>query len=413
MRTEEPRARSWLTTLTAAGRGAIGVVAVWGPGALAAADAAFRPARGPSLAATRPGRPRLGRVGRGLGDEVVAVVLDESPPSVEIQCHGGAVALALVIEALQAAGAEAVEPARWAERQAGSPLRAAALVDLASAPTVRAASILLDQAGGALDREIEQLRQGLVGGAASGALEGLDRLIERGRIGVKLLPGWRVVIRGRPNVGKSRLLNALAGYQRAIVDPTPGTTRDVVTVVAAFDGWPVQLIDTAGIRAAEDDLEQAGIERAAQQAEAADLVLLVLDRSEPLREEDHELLSGASAASAPAMLVANKADLPAAWAPEDPALAGPPIQVVSAECGEGLDGLIPAIVERLVPKPTAPGAGVPFRPEQLEFLRAAAHALARGDVTEALTALPRVGAVELARGAREGIIPPSRAPRAC
>ena len=131
----------------------------------------------------------------------------------------------------------------------------------------------------------------------------------RGQVGVRLTTGWRVVIAGRPNVGKSRLLNALAGYQRAIVDPTPGTTRDLVTALTAFDGWPVELVDTAGVRETDDAIERSGIDRTLRQTETADLVLKVLDRSEPLQVDDRTLMSGPG----PALLVAGKADLPPAW----------------------------------------------------------------------------------------------------
>lgn len=365
-----------MTTLTAHGRGAIGVVAVWGPGAVDVVDAAFRPARGGPLAATPPGRPRLGRIGRGLGDEVVAVVLEADRPSVEVQCHGGPTAIALVVEALQRAGAEPAEPARWAEHRAGSPIQAEALVDLARAETVRAATILLDQSQGALDRALDELAAALGHEPATAVLERLERLIARGRVGTRLTAGWRVVIRGRPNVGKSRLLNALAGYQRAIVDPTPGTTRDVVTVAAAFDGWPVQLIDTAGVRETEDELERAGIERAEHHAASADVVLQVLDRSEPLADEDRVLLLTPSVV--PTIPVANKSDLPPAWGEGELSAAGRVAVTVSAERGDGLDELMDAVVATLIPDPPPAGAGVPFRPRHVERLREAADGLRRG-----------------------------------
>ena len=135
-----------------------------------------------------------------------------------------------------------------------------------------------------------------------------------------------MVIAGRPNVGKSRLLNALAGYQRAIVDPTPGTTRDLVTALTAFDGWPVELVDTAGVRETDNAIERSGIDRTLRQTETADLVLKVLDRSEPLQVDDRTLMSG----SGPALLLASKADLPPAWELCEAAAAAS-ILAVSAE----------------------------------------------------------------------------------
>src|SRR5262249_43718 len=146
---------------------------------------------------------------------------------------------------------------------------------------------------------------------------------------------------------KSRLFNALAGFARAIVDPTPGVTRDVVTVRTALGGWPVELADTAGLRPTGDAIENLGIDQARREQASADLVLLVLDRSEPLRVEDRELID----ARAGALLVANKADLTPAWDPHELTREGASIATVSAEWGEGIAELIAAIVGRLVPDP--------------------------------------------------------------
>jgi len=378
----DPHSRTFLTILTPPGRGAVAVVRVWGRGAVAVGDVVFRPARGSGLAGTKAGRLRLGRIGRGLGDEVVAVVIAEDPPVVEIQCHGGSAAVDLVVEALADAGAQLAEPALWAEQTGESSIRAAALLDLTQAPTVRTAEILLEQAQGALDCELARLIEEMRG-LRHLALEHLDRLIARSQVGMRLVHGWRVVIAGRPNVGKSRLLNALAGYQRAIVDSTPGTTRDLVTALTAFDGWPVELVDTAGVRETDDAIERSGIDRTLQQTATADLVLPLLDRSEPLRDEDHVLIGRPG----PSLLVATKADLPAAWEPSDPTLAGRRIRVVSAQRGDGLDELIAAIVAALVPNPPEPATGVPFRRPHLDRLERGRAALEGGNCELAIQSL--------------------------
>ncbi len=324
------------SVLTPQGRGAIAVLRVWGRGAIEVADAVFRPARSPALGLTEPGRLRLGRIGQGLGDEVVAVVIakDLHLPEVEIQCHGGSAAVNLVAEAFLEAGARLVDQEVWVAHASESPIKAAALLELTRAPTVRTAEILLEQTQGALEDELARLIKE-IRGPRQVAIEHLDGLIARGQVGLRLITGWRVVIAGRPNVGKSRLLNALAGYERAIVDPTPGTTRDLVTVLASFDGWPIELVDTAGVRETDDAIERAGIDQTLWQTETADLVLWLLDRSEPLRDDDHVLLSRPG----PSLLVATKADLPACWELSDLAPRDKPHCLVSAERGDGIEAL--------------------------------------------------------------------------
>ncbi|AMV37556.1 GTPase [Planctomyces sp. SH-PL62] len=366
--------------LTPTGRGAVAVVRVWGPGALEAADAAFRPAYGKNLAATPPRRPRFGRLGAGLGDEVVAVVLDGEPGGVEIQCHGGSAAVAMVVDALIERGARAVEPSSFLDASTPSLIEAAAWRDLAGAGTLRTAEILLEQAQGALDREVDALLAGIAAEDPQ-TKSRLDALMERGRVGLRLVEGWRVVIAGRPNVGKSRLLNAMAGYSRAIVSPTPGTTRDAVTIRTAFDGWPVELVDTAGVREADDLVERFGVERALRERARADLTLHVVDRSQPLEDADRT-----GSTDGPTLIVASKADLPAAWSPTE-AFGPSPIVVVSAETGTGLDELDSAIARTLVPHPPDPGAAVPFRAEHRDALAAARDALEAGDAQAAVQAL--------------------------
>ena len=200
------------------------------------------------------------------------------------------------------------------------------------------AEILLDQAQGALRGELVRLGDSIAD-EPDRALAELETLIGRARVGLRLLDGWRVVIAGRPNVGKSRLFNALVGFARAIVDPTPGTTRDVVSVNAVFGGWPVDLADTAGLREAFDPVESIGIERSRREQEQADLILLVLDRSLPLQSIDRELI----AANSEAILAVNKSDLPPAWHVGDLSLQSRAIVTVSAETGDGLAALIETI----------------------------------------------------------------------
>jgi tRNA modification GTPase len=375
-RDERSAGLTYVIRLTAEGRGAIAVVRLWGPKAVEIAAAAFRPNQGSPLAPDTAGRLRLGRIGQGAGDEVVAIVLEARVPTVEIHCHGGTAAVALVVDALEAAGATRGDSARLAgaARASADSLASLALLDLARAPTIRTAEILLDQVNGALRQELE-LILGATDERPALALAGLHALVHRSDVGLRLLSGWNVVIAGRPNVGKSRLLNALAGFPRAIVDSAPGTTRDVVSHLTSFGGWPVVLADTAGQRASHDAIENLGIDRARHEQAAADLVLLVLDRSEPLQQIDRELI----ATNRDALLVANKSDLPPAWCAGDLIQGGPEIVTVSAERGNGISSLIAAIATALVPEPPRPGDAVPFRTRQRDLIVQARSSLLAGD----------------------------------
>jgi tRNA modification GTPase len=359
------------------------VIRVWGPKAIDIVDAAFRPHRGTPLACTTAGRLRVGKIGQGSGDEVVAVVISAEPPTVEIQCHGGSAAVAMVQDALQAAGAAWFSSSVLAkDEEASGDLRDQALDDLARAPTVRTAEILLDQAQGALSDEGARLIHEIDHDPAK-VLADLDLLLERADVGLRLLSGWKVVIGGRPNVGKSRLLNALAGFPRAIVDSSPGTTRDVVRNLVSFAGWPVELADTAGLRGTDDLVESLGIERSLREQEHADLMLLVLDRSEPLLPIDRELI----ATRMRALLVANKSDLPPAWTAAALERDIGPVVVISAERGDGISNLIAAITDRLVPTPPPAASAVPFRAAHVELLTRARECLASGDRAAALQVL--------------------------
>jgi tRNA modification GTPase len=195
-------------------------------------------------------------------------------------------------------------------------------------------------------------------------------------LGWHLTQPWRVAVAGAPNVGKSSLVNALAGYQRAVVTPIVGTTRDLVTTAIALEGWPVELTDSAGLRGTGESLEAEGVRRAERAASDADLCVWVLDGSTRDPLWPHPNL-------ARVLLVVNKADLPAAWDPTGAAGA----TVVSATTRAGLDVLCRRIAERLVPSPPAAGAAVPFSEPIISQIAAARAALRRGDATGATECL--------------------------
>lgn len=347
--------------LTPQGRGAVAVIAVQGPLAEAAVDQHFLPANNRPLAAQKLQRILFGRWQHAAGEEVV--VCHRAVGSVEIHCHGGIAAPEAVCSSLLAAGCAQIDWQEACATHATDPIVAAARQALARAITERTAAILMDQLRGALSStmaEAETLATSPRTKDRARARQLLAVLLERAAVGRHLVQPWKVVVAGPPNVGKSSLLNALAGYARAIVFDQPGTTRDLVTVQIALDGWPIELTDTAGLRTTSDPLEAAGVERAESKRTTADLVLLVFDRSLPWTPSDAALV----ASTGRALLIHNKADLPPHPTPRPPGLA------LSATTGQGLPELQTAIIQQLVPQPPSPGDAVPFEDSQQAQLHA-------------------------------------------
>jgi tRNA modification GTPase len=343
-----------LTILTPPGKAAIATLAVRGPLAWAVARTLFQPPNGALPDAPTPGRFRFGKLG---GDEVILAVKESTPtPSLEIHCHGGVVVVRMIAELFTERGVRSVP---WQEFVTDSaPIQEL----LANAPTARAAAILLDQWQGAWDACMRSIE-------ATNADQRLQRLRDLIPLGRHLVEPWKVVIAGAPNVGKSSLINALAGYTRSIVSPIPGTTRDVVTLQGAIDGWPVELTDTAGIRLADSALENEGIARARTAVGAADLRIWLLNGSAPpvLPDELDRCI-----------YVINQCDLPAGW-DWDRFMNAPRI---SAQTRMGIEELCEVISQRLVPAPPLPGEAVPCLPEQVEWVRTAMASRPRETASE-------------------------------
>jgi tRNA modification GTPase len=316
------------------------------------------------LADFPPGRLVVGQFGPGSAAGGTPVPPEEvvlnrhSDSAIELHCHGGLAAVARIEEMLVSGGCRRVSWQEWTANQEADPFAAAARLALAEARTTRSAAILLDQYRGALRGAMEQIEASLQAGANQAARQQIEALLAHAATGSHLTRPWRVVLAGRPNVGKSSLINAIAGYQRAIVHSTPGTTRDVVSLETAIDGWPVEISDTAGLREPGEEIERAGLDLARQKILAADLVVLVFDNSLPWSEQDQALVESYPTA----LRVYNKSDLPRApscgWQP--------PGLELSAMYSAGIDALCHEIAGRLVPHPPPPGAAVPFEPEQIE-----------------------------------------------
>lgn len=362
--------------LTPPGRGAIAVLAVEGAGAEGVLRQIVASRHG--VADMPVGGILVGRLGGASGEEVVVARLE--PLRWELSCHGGTAAVEVALQRCEAAGARRVEPAAWIEAHAADRLMAEAAEDLAAAPTLRTAALLLDQQQGALARALDALGHSIRQGDAPRAARLLAELLERAPLGLRLTRAWRVALIGRPNVGKSSLLNALAGYERAVTHHQPGTTRDVLTVQAALEGWPIELADTAGQRVAADLLEAAGTALARAAARQCDLVVLVSDGSQPWSRVD----DGLASEFAEALVVHNKCDLPAGAGPRPAGIA------TSATRGLGIDRLAASIVARFTSLVPQPGAAIPFRAAHVAALRDAQKALAAGDWDSARVALHRL-----------------------
>ena len=377
--------------LTPVGRGAVAVVVAEGEAALAAIDASFVAANGRSIRQQRPERIVFGHWTSGAHREEVVVVRDVGS-GVEVHCHGGVAAAERILAAFASAGCVVETWQSRLERMAASTIEAEADAALARCTTRRAASILLVQREGALRREVDAIRDDLASDQRESVAKRIEALLARASLGLHLAEPWRVAIAGRPNVGKSSLMNALVGYQRAIVFDQPGTTRDVLTAETAIDGWPVRLADAAGIRETDDELEAEGVLRARQQLAQADLTLWLLDGSQlagdPLETMNLQWreATGHPVASSQVLAVVNKVDLlPAQYADTD----AEGVQFVSALTGAGLAELIASIGRALVPAAPQDEA-VPFTPRQVELLAAARATIIAGHLNEAAEALSRL-----------------------
>lgn len=352
---------------TPPGRGGVGIVRLSGPEASEIGARLFdRPLRDRRLVHGRIIDPADG----SLIDQALAVLM-RAPRTytredvVELQCHGGPVVLRRVLAAALALGARAAEPGEFTLRAFLSGrldlAQAEAVAATISAQTDAAQRLAASGLEGDLSRRLTEPRAALVRILAyisaradfpdedvpaedlrprlAAARQALAQLAASASTGAVYREGVRTAIIGRPNVGKSSLLNRLVRRERAIVTDIPGTTRDVIEETVSIDGVPLVLIDTAGINNTTDPVERLGIERSRAALAQADLVLLVLDGSCPLTSDDLALVEAARARRA--IAVVNKSDLPAAADTETLPL---PAVRVSARTGDGTEALVAAIL---------------------------------------------------------------------
>ena len=368
---------------TAPGAGAIAIVRVSGPGTYALADRFFRCAT-PLPSARLPGTFAHGQIvdpgTREVLDDALLLIFRAphsytGEDSVEIQCHGGSQAAQRILDALLSSGARQAEPGEFTKRAFLNDkldlTQAEAVLDLIHARSERAARLATAQLEDALGLRIRSLYDSLLAVAAdieamldfpddelpqsvpkeiatrlSAISAEIQSLLNTWHEGHVLREGARIVIAGAPNVGKSTLLNALAGRDRAIVSPHPGTTRDTIEEAVTLQGYPLQLVDTAGLRDAPCEIEQEGIRRTRRALSQADLCLCLVDASRPLSAAEQAFL--ATHDPQKVIVLLNKIDLGQVVFPQD--LPKFDSLAISLRNSPSLDPMIEKIIKNVVRK---------------------------------------------------------------
>lgn len=360
---------------TAMGSAGIGIIRISGTDAFAVLEKVFRPKNEKKVMSEQPGYTvhyGMAVDGEQVLDEVL-VMLMRGPHSytaedtAEIDCHGGRLVMQKILEVVLKNGARAAEPGEFTKRAFLNGRmdlsQAEAVMDLIQSKNEMALKSSLAQLKGNVRQEIEKLRAQILyemafveaalddpehislDGYSEELLEKMrgiaaevERLLKSSESGRMLKEGIKTVILGKPNAGKSSLLNVLLGEERAIVTEIAGTTRDVLEEQLQLGEVSLQLLDTAGIRSTEDVVEQIGVERARKQAEDADLILYVADSSRVLDESDEEILKLLEGKKA--LVLLNKSDLDPVITPQIMReRTGHPVLVISAKEGAGIQEL--------------------------------------------------------------------------
>lgn len=396
---------------------AIGIIRLSGSDALKITDALFHPYSGKPMSESPDRKLVYGEL-RDRGGELLDVCLctvSRAPNSytgedtAELQCHGSPVVMRAALDEIFALGGRQAAPGEFTKRAFTNGrmelCRAEAVVDIIDAESIEAAKNAAGQLTGAVEKKIEAVYSSLAdisshfhavldypdediedftiqryASQLRGAETSLSALLATFSRGKLMNTGIPAVIAGKPNAGKSSLLNALLGYERAIVTKIPGTTRDTIEEKLKIGSVLLKLIDTAGIRETTDEVERLGVERSRRAMESAELVIAVIDGSGSLSDEDYEIIREAEKAPH-GIIVLSKSDLGSSAVLPGTALRA---VSVSAVTGDGLDGLERAISD-MFPLPSVPAGEIltNVRHAQaissaLEYIRAAIDAMEAG-----------------------------------
>ncbi|MFQ6091525.1 MAG: tRNA uridine-5-carboxymethylaminomethyl(34) synthesis GTPase MnmE [bacterium] len=378
---------------TPPGEGGISVVRMSGRQALSIADRLFRGKVRPSQSLSHRvlhGRISAPRSGEPI-DEVLLVVMRgpktyTAEDMVEVNCHGGYLVTRGVLEAVLSCGARLAEPGEFTKRAFLNGridlAQAEAVLDVVRSRTPAGLRLALEQLGGGLSSAVERVRHQLVEvlsqlevavdfsesdiqalsrgqqiSSIAEILRSVEGLIQTSDAGKILREGAKMAIVGKPNVGKSSLLNALLKEERAIVSPIPGTTRDTIEEWLNLEGLPLRIVDTAGLGGAADEIEREGGRRAEERMGQADVVLFVVDGSVPLDERDVYIAQRLNGKRHIAVI--NKIDLKQMM-DEDrlPGLVGGPVLKISALRGLGLEALKRSIIDSVLNRPAVASEGI-------------------------------------------------------
>ena len=396
---------------------AIGIIRLSGDETFRVIDRLFFPYSGKKMSESADRRLIFGEL-RDRGGELLDVCLctiSRAPHSytgentAELQCHGSPTVLRAALDELFALGARQAAPGEFTKRaflNGRMELCAAeAVADIIDAETVECAKNAAGQLSGAISRKVDGIYSALTDisshyhavldypdediedfqlesyeGSLTSALTELERLLQSHERGKLMTGGIPAAIAGRPNAGKSSLLNALLGYDRAIVTAIPGTTRDTIEEKLRIGRLTLRLIDTAGIRDTDDEVERLGVERSRAAMSKAELVIAVVDGSGEITDEDREVIAQAEAAPK-GIVVLSKRDIAEPDAEITTAL---PVVSLSSVTGDGMDELERVIAERF-PLPEVPAGEILTNVRQadavkraIEYMRSALDAMRAG-----------------------------------